>query len=129
MENKSGLTVTGDKILVLLMKVEEKTMGGILLPQASQDKEQMAQQMGTLVQCGEIASKAPQMQGIEVGDTVLIARYAGQHFPVDGQNYWIMRATDVLGKATKLPDYMIRGAEASHEVFGVNMPDNMPQAA
>jgi chaperonin GroES len=123
MENKSGLTVTGDKI------VEEKTMGGILLPQASQDKEQMAQQMGTLVQCGEIASKAPQMQGIEVGDTVLIARYAGQHFPVDGQNYWIMRATDVLGKATKLPDYMIRGAEASHEVFGVNMPDNMPQAA
>jgi chaperonin GroES len=129
MENKSGLTVTGDKILVLLMTVEKKTAGGILLPQVSIDKEQMAQQMGTLIHVGSVANKSPQLEGIAIGDTVLFARYAGQHYPVDGQKYYVMRASDVLGKATKLPDYMLKGAAASHEVFGVNIPDNMPQVA
>jgi chaperonin GroES len=129
MENDSGLTVTADKVLVLLMKVKEETQGGIILPSVTQAKEQMAQQLGTLVAWGDLAATAPQLRGINLGDTVLISRYAGQPFPVDGKNYFILRVTDVLGKASRLPDYVIKGAEAAHEVFGVNLPSNLQNAA
>jgi chaperonin GroES len=120
MRNDSGLTVTADKILICPMKVEEKTAGGIVLPAASQDKEQLAQQMGTVVAMGLLAAQAPEMDGISLGDTVLFPRYRGQDFPVDGVRYWVMRAQDVLGKATKLPDYVLKGAESSADVFGIN---------
>ena len=121
MLNISGLTVTGDKVLVKPFKVEEKTAGGIVLPQVSQDKEQMAQQMGTLVEIAAGAKNAPELQGINVGDVVVFPRYQGAEFPIDGVRYWIMRASSILGKATRLPDYVLKGAESSMAVFGANV--------
>jgi chaperonin GroES len=117
MKNESGLMVTGNKVLVRPFKIEEKTVGGIILPQKSQEKEQMAQQMGTLVEIGEYAKSAPELHGIKVGDTVLFPRYQGQEFPIDGVRYWILRVDSILGKVTKLPDYVLRGAESSTDVF------------
>ena len=120
MRNDSGLTVTGDKVLIRPFKVEEKTAGGIVLPQASQVKEQMAQQVGQLVAVGDAALRAPELQGINLGDFVLFPRYQPAEFEFDGEKYWIMRASSILGKITKLPDYMMRGAESSLAVFGSN---------
>ncbi len=120
MTNDSGLAVTADKILVSPMKVEEKTSGGIVLPSASQEKEQLAQQLGVVIAMGSLAQAAPEMEGIELGDTVLFPRYRGQDFPVNGTRYWVMRAQDVLGKVTKLPDYVLLGAESTATVFGIN---------
>ena len=120
MKNDSGLTVTGDKVLVKPFKVEEKTAAGIVLPQMSQDKEQMAQQMGTLVAWGSLAQKAPELEGIQLGDAVLFPKYQGAEFPVDGVRYWVLRSSSILGKATRLPDYVLRGADSSLQVFGVN---------
>ncbi len=118
MKNESGLMVTGDKVLVRPVKVEEKTSGGIVLPSMSQDKEQMAQQMGYLVGIGAAAVGRSELDGIALGDLVLFPRYPGQEFPVAGERYWIMRVDAILGKATRLPDYVIRGAESSLSVFG-----------
>lgn len=109
-------------VLVRLHKVEEKTAGGILLPQAAQDKEQLAQQIGTLVGWGKQAKNAPELDGIELGDTVFFHRYTGAHFPVDGVDFWVMKATQILGKTTRLPDFMLKGAESTASVFGVNVP-------
>lgn len=120
MENESGLQPTADKILVQPLKVEETTAGGIVLPKVSQEKEQLAQRIGTLVAVGPDAEGAPELIGIEPGDVILFARYSGDVFPVNGVSYLIMRVGDVVGKVTKLPDYMLQGAKSSIEAFGIN---------
>ena len=115
-----GLVPTADKVLIEPMKVEEQTKGGIVLATASLEKEQLAQTIGTVVSMGSTAKMCPEMEGIEIGDTVLFARYSGAEFPVNGLAYRIMRARDVIGKATRLPDSVIRGAQSSVDVFGQN---------
>ena len=120
MKNESGLSPTADKILVLPIKVEEKTQGGIVLPKMAQEKEQFAQRVGTLLAVGPDAEGAPELSGVEIGDQILFARYSGDFFPVDGVDYIIMRVSDVVGKVTKLPDYMLQARKSSPEVFGLN---------
>lgn len=116
--NQSGLTVTADKVLVRMFKIEEKTSGGIILAAKTQDKEQMAQQLGTVIDMGSAARAADEMEGIEVGDTVLLHRYSGQSFPVGGVDYQVFKAAQILGKCTKLPDYVLKGATSTLEEFG-----------
>ena len=118
-----GLIPTADKILIEPMKVQEQTKGGLILATASLEKEQLAQTIGTVVAMGSTAKMCPELEGVEIGDQVLFARYSGAEFPIDGLSYRIMRARDVIGKATKIPDSVIRGAQSSVEVFGANMPD------
>ncbi len=118
MQNESGLIVTGDKVLVKPWKVEEKTAGGIILAESTKEKEQMAQQIGQLVAIGPGAEKAKELIGISLGDAVVFPRYPGAEFFFDGERYWVMRVDSILGKLTKLPDYLLRGAESSLSVFG-----------
>lgn len=113
-----GLIPTADKILVEPMKVKEQTKGGLILATSSLEKEQLAQTIGTVIAMGSTAKECPELEGIGIGDTVLFARYSGAEFPVDGLAYRIMRARDVIGKATRIPDSVIRGAESSVAVFG-----------
>ena len=126
--NNSGLLPTADKVLVQPIRVEEKTAGGIVLPKQSQEKEQLAQRIGTLIAVGPDADGAPELSGVSLGDVILYARYSGDNFPVDGVEYRIMRVSDVVGKVSKLPDYMIQGAKSSVEAFGINMPPEMKAA-
>ena len=118
--NNSGLIPTADKILVEPLKIEEKTSGGIVLATGSLQREKMAQIVGTVIAMGTTAKECPEMEGIEVGDIVLYARYCGVELPVDGITYTIMRARDVIGKTTRSPDSVLRGAQSSAEVFGHN---------
>ena len=118
--NNSGLIPTADKILVEPLKVEEKTAGGIVLATGSLQREQLAQIVGTVLDMGATAKHCPEMEGIEVGDIILYARYAGERIPFDGITYTIMRARDVIGKTTRSPDSVLRGASSSGEVFGTN---------
>ena len=118
--NESGLTPTADKILVEPMKVAETTHGGIILANSALDKEQLAQTIGTVLAMGGTARLCPEMEGIEVGDVVLFARYSGAEFPIDGVAYRIMRARDVIGKATRIPDSVIRGAQSALSVYPPN---------
>ena len=118
--NNSGLIPTADKILVEPLKIEEKTVGGIVLATDSLRRERMAQIVGTVLAMGSTAKECPEMDGIEVGDIVLYARYCGAQLPIDGIEYTIMRARDVLGKTTRSPDSVLRGAQSSSEVFGIN---------
>ena len=120
MLNESGLLVTADKVLIHPAKVQETTHGGIVLATASLEKEQLAQVIGTVIAMGNTCHLCPEMEGIGLGDVVLFARYSGAIFPVDGVNYQILRARDILGKATRLPDSVLRGAQSSAEVFGMN---------
>ena len=128
MINESGLQVTADKVLIYPAKVKETSQGGIVLATMTKEREDLAQVVGTVIDMGGTCKLndanghplIPELEGIEVGDTVLFAKYSGTRFPVDGVDYVIMRARDILGKADRLPDSVLRGAQSSAEIFGIN---------
>jgi len=84
-----------DKILVKRVEAEEKTAGGILLPDTAREKprqgEVLALGEGKRLECGK---RAPFQ--VKVGQRVLFSSYAGQEVKVDGEDYLLMSEDDVL---------------------------------
>lgn len=106
---------------MILFKVQDK-IGSIYIPQVTQDKERVAQQLGTLIDWGSEAKSALEGDSIKLGDTVFFQRYRGFDIPIDGVGYWVMKERDILGKCDRLPDFVMRGADSPTDVFGVNNP-------
>lgn len=98
-ENKSGINPTGHHVLVLPDKVEEKTKGGLYLPQESRENEQRAATKGLLVAVGptawlEFAEGEP---WATVGDYVSYAKYGGINMTgADGVDYVLLNDQDIL---------------------------------
>ncbi len=122
MQNDTGIEITADKVLVKPLPVEEKTKGGIVLASVTTQREELAQMVGVVLAIGQTCAHCPEMAGIEIGDTIVHAKYAGVELPVDGVKYRVMRAQDVIGKTTRPLDSVLRGARSSAEVFPVNNP-------
>ncbi len=85
-----------DRIIVEAAAKEEKSAGGIILPDTAQEKPQRGKVLavgpGKRLDSGALAPI-----GISVGDTVLYGKYGGTEVKVDGNDYIILRADDVLG--------------------------------
>ena len=84
-----------DKILVKRLEAEEKTAGGILLPDTAREKPKQ----GEVLSLGEgkrldSGKRAPFQ--IKVGDRVLFTSYAGNEVTIDGEEYLIMTEDDIL---------------------------------
>jgi len=86
----------GDRILVRRLEAEEKTAGGIVLPDAAKEKpkqgEVVAVGKGRVTDEGE---KIP-MQ-VKKGDRIVFASYSGSEVALEGEEYLIMKEEDVLG--------------------------------
>lgn len=99
--NQSGILPTGGHILVLPEKVEEITSGGIILTKKTQEDDQRAATVGTLVAIGSSAwtDLDDGFPWADLGDKVSYARYAGV-FMVgqDDQEYVLINDNDVLAK-------------------------------
>lgn len=84
-----------DRIIVEAAPKEEKSAGGIILPDTAQEKPQRGKVLavgpGKRLDSGQLAPV-----GINVGDTVLYGKYGGTEVKVDGTDYVILRADDVL---------------------------------
>jgi len=84
-----------DRIIVEAAAKEEKSAGGIILPDAAQEKPQRGKVLavgpGKRLDSGALAPV-----GINKGDTVLYGKYGGTEVKVDGVDYIILRADDVL---------------------------------
>ena len=83
-----------DRVILSPEKAQEKSVGGLMLPSASQEKSQIA----TVVAVGEggmIDGKQVEMK-LSVGDKVLYTKYAGSEFKFDNQQYIIIKQTDIL---------------------------------
>lgn len=85
----------GEKVLIKRLEAEEKTKGGIVLPDAAKEKPQkgtvLAVGDGKLLKDGKRASFQ-----VKKGDKVLFASYAGTEIKVDGEEYMLMDESDVL---------------------------------
>ena len=99
--NQSGIIPTGGHLLVLPEKVEEKTKGGIYLPKTTQEKEQQAATVGTLIAIGPTAWKDLDdgSAWAEVGNKISYSRYAGVSMDgMDNESYVLINDNDVLAK-------------------------------
>ncbi len=79
-----------DRVLILPVPAEEKTIGGIIIPDTAKEKPLQ----GKVVAVGN-GTKDEEMN-ISVGDQVLYGKYAGTELEHEGEKYLIMRQSDVL---------------------------------
>ncbi len=79
-----------DRVLILPAPVEEKTIGGIIIPDSAKEKPLRGEviAVGNGIKDEEMILKA--------GDQVLYGKYAGTELDLDGTKYLIMRQSDVL---------------------------------
>ena len=79
-----------DRVLILPAPAEEKTIGGIIIPDTAKEKPLK----GEVVATGN-GTKDKEMI-LKVGDTVLYGKYAGTELEFEGKKYLMMRQSDVL---------------------------------
>ena len=79
-----------DRVLILPAPAEEKTIGGIIIPDTAKEKPLK----GEVVAVGQ-GTKDEEMI-LKVGDTVLYGKYAGTALEVEGKEYLVMRQSDVV---------------------------------
>lgn len=79
-----------DRVLVLPAPAEEKTIGGIIIPDTAKEKPLK----GEVVAVGN-GTKDEEMV-LKLGDQVLYGKYAGTEIEIEGEKYLIMRQSDVL---------------------------------
>jgi chaperonin GroES len=79
-----------DRVVVKPASAEEKTVGGIIIPDTAKEKPQK----------GEVIAVGPGKDGnkmtVKKGDIVLYGKYAGQEINYKGDDYLIMREDDIL---------------------------------
>jgi len=80
----------GDRVVVQPAPAEEKTAGGIIIPDTVKEKPQR----GTVVAIPAENKENPIT--VKVGDNVLYGKYAGTEISVDGNDYLIMSESDIL---------------------------------
>ena len=89
-----------DRVVIKQIEAEEKTAGGIVLPDTAKEKPQrgivLAAGPGKLLDSGE---RGP--IGVIEGDEVLFGKYSGTEIKVDGEEIKILRESDILAKIIK----------------------------
>ncbi|SDG07722.1 chaperonin GroES [Limimonas halophila] len=89
-----------DRILVERVEQEEQTSGGIIIPDTAKEKPMEAEVVA--VGAGAKDENGNRLSvDVEVGQRVLIGKYAGTDVKLDGKDYTILRENDVLGILTK----------------------------
>lgn len=85
-----------DRVLVKRVDVEEKTKSGIIIPDTAKEKPQE----------GEVVAVGPGIRhengtvtplGVKKGDRILFGKWSGTEIKLDGQDYLVMKETDIVG--------------------------------
>ncbi len=85
-----------DRVIVKNLAADEKSAGGIILPDTAKERPQRGEIIavgpGKVLDDGKLVPME-----VKVGDKVLFSKYAGSEVKVDGEEYNIMRQDDILG--------------------------------
>ena len=86
----------GDRILVKRIKEEEKTNGGIIIPDTAKEKPQegkvVAVGKGKMTEQGKLL-----VPDVKAGDKILFGKYSGSEVKIEGEEHLILREDDILG--------------------------------
>ena len=89
-----------DRVVIKQSEAEEKSAGGIILPDAAKEKPQRGKIIA--VGPGKILDNGKRGEmNVKKGDEVLYAKYSGNEIEIDGENYVILHEGDVLGVIEK----------------------------
>ena len=88
--SKVNIKPLADRVLVQPAAAEEKTASGLYIPDTAKEKPQK----GTVVAVGN--GKKDEPLTVTVGDTVLFGKYSGTELNVEGQDFLIMRESDIF---------------------------------
>ncbi|MDR1382882.1 MAG: co-chaperone GroES [Planctomycetaceae bacterium] len=99
-ETAINLRPLDDRVVVEPLEAEEKTAGGLYLPDSAQEKPQrgtiIAVGVGKLLDNGNRSEMS-----VAVGDEVIYGKYSGSDIEVDGHEVKILRESDILAKVVK----------------------------
>ena len=91
-----GFRPLHDRVMVKRVGQEEKTSGGIIIPETAQEKpmegEVVAVGSGTRTEDGKILAL-----DVKPGDRILFGKWSGTEVKIDGQDYLIMKESDIMG--------------------------------
>ena len=90
--SKVNFVPQGDRVLVEPAAAEEKTSGGIIIPDTAKEKPQK----GSVIAVGP-GKKKDEPMTVKVGDKVLYGKYSGTEITIEGTEYLIMRQDDIFG--------------------------------
>ena len=85
-----------DRVVIKMLEAEETTKSGIILAGAAKEKPQVAEVVA-VGPGGVVDGKEVKME-LTVGDKVIMSKYAGTEVKLDGEEYIILRQSDVLAK-------------------------------
>ena len=84
-----------DRVLIKSLDAEQKTAGGIIIPDNAKEKPQRGEIVA--VGSGRVSDKGLKIEmSLKKGDTVLYGKYSGSEVTIDGEEYLIMKESDVL---------------------------------
>ena len=85
-----------DRVLIKVLDSEEKTSGGIIIPDTAKEKPQEGEVVavgpGAMNDTGKLAP-----MDVKVGDVVLFGKWSGTEVKIDGKEYSIMKESDIMG--------------------------------
>jgi chaperonin GroES len=87
---KVNIKPLADRVIIEPAKAEQKTAGGIIIPDTAKEKPQR----GSVVAVGP--GKKDEPMTLKEGDVVLYGKYAGSEISIEGKDYLIMRESDVV---------------------------------
>ncbi len=85
-----------DRVVIKMLEAEETTKSGIILAGSAKEKPQIAE-IVAVGPGGVVDGKEVKME-LKVGDKVIMSKYAGTEIKLDGEEYTILRQSDVLAK-------------------------------
>ena len=89
------LTPLNDRVLVKRLESEEKTVGGLYIPDTAKEKPSKGEVIA--VGPGKVAENGKAIaMTVKAGDTVLFNKYAGTEIKLDGEEHLVMREDDIL---------------------------------
>ncbi|MEW6186332.1 MAG: co-chaperone GroES [Thermodesulfobacteriota bacterium] len=85
-----------DRVIVQRIEEEEKTKGGIIIPDTAKEKPQEGKVIA--VGPGKVLENGTKMTlDVKVGDKILFGKYSGTEIKIEGDEYLMMREDDILG--------------------------------
>ena len=85
-----------DRVIVHRLEEEEKTKGGIIIPDTAKEKPQEGKVIA--VGAGKILENGTKLTlDVKVGDKILFGKYSGTEIKIEGEEFLMMREDDILG--------------------------------
>ncbi|MCQ8873251.1 MAG: co-chaperone GroES [Mesorhizobium sp.] len=92
-----------DRILVRRLEAEEKTSGGIIIPDTAKEKPQEGEVLAVGPGARDDSGKLVELD-VKVGDRILFGKWSGTEIKLDGEDLLIMKEGDVMGVIDKIAE-------------------------